>query len=124
MIATDHAPHTRTAKEVEFDYAPCGIIGLETAFSVCYTELVKKQVINLPRLIQKMTTGPADVLGIAGYDMASGKAADFVVIDPEAEYVIDKNTFKSKSRNTPFDGRKVSGKVIMTAVGGKIVFRV
>ena len=124
VIATDHAPHTRTAKEVEFDYAPCGIIGLETAFSVCYTELVKKQVINLPRLIQKMTTGPADVLGIAGYDMASGKAADFVVIDPEAEYVIDKNTFKSKSRNTPFDGRKVSGKVIMTAVGGKIVFRV
>ena len=121
VIATDHAPHTRTAKEVEFDYAPCGIIGLETAFSVCYTELVKKGVISLPRLIEKMTTGPADVLGIKAYDMAPGKAADFVVLDPEAAYVIDKNTFKSKSRNTPFDGREVCGKVMMTAVGGKIV---
>ncbi|MBR2910731.1 MAG: dihydroorotase, partial [Lentisphaeria bacterium] len=122
VIATDHAPHTRTAKEVEFDYAPCGIIGLETAFPVCCTELVKKQVISLPRLIQKMTTGPAEVLGIEGYDMAPGKAADFVVLDPEAEYVIDKNTFKSKSRNTPFDGMRVSGKVMMTGVGGKIVY--
>ena len=121
VIATDHAPHTRTAKEVEFDYAPCGIIGLETAFPVCYTELVKKQVISLPRLIQKMTTGPAEVLGMTGYDMAPGKAADFTVLDPEAEYVIDKNTFKSKSRNTPFDGCKVSGKILLTAVGGKIV---
>ena len=123
VIATDHAPHTRTAKEVEFDYAPCGIIGLETAFPVCYTELVKKQVISLPRLIQTMTTGPAEVLGIEGYDMAPGKAADFVVLDPEAEYVIDKNTFKSKSRNTPFDGMRVSGKVMMTSVGGKIVYQ-
>ena len=80
-------------------------------------------MISLPRLIQKMTTGPAEVLGIEGYDMAPGKAADFVVLDPEAEYVIDKNTFKSKSRNTPFDGMRVSGKVIMTGVGGKIVYQ-
>ena len=121
VIATDHAPHTRTAKMVEFDYAPCGIIGLETAFPLCFTELVKKQVISLPRLIKKMTVGPAEVIGIDNYSMAPGNAADFTVIDPEAEYVIDKETFKSKSRNTPFDGRKVSGRVVMTAVGGKIV---
>jgi len=121
VIATDHAPHTRTAKMVEFDYAPCGIIGLETAFPLCFTELVKKEVISLPRLIKKMTVGPAEVIGIDNYSMAPGNAADFTVIDPEAEYVIDKETFKSKSRNTPFDGRKVSGRVVMTAVGGKIV---
>ena len=106
---------------VEFDYAPCGIIGLETAFPLCFTELVKKQVISLPRLIKKMTAGPAEVIGIDSYTMAPGNTADFTVIDPEAEYVIDKETFKSKSRNTPFDGRKVSGRIVMTAVGGKIV---
>lgn len=121
VIATDHAPHTTTAKLVEFDYAPCGIIGLETAFPVCYTELVDKGVISLSRLIAKLTTGPADVLGIENYTMAAGNAADYTIIDPAAEYVIDKNTFKSKSRNTPFDGFRVKGRILATAVGGNIV---
>jgi len=122
VIATDHAPHTRTAKLVEFDHAPFGIIGLETAFPVCYTELVASGIITLPQLIAKLTTGPADVLGMKNYSLAYGNPADLTVLDPEEEYVIDKETFKSKSRNTPFDGTKVRGKVKMTIVGGRIVY--
>ena len=120
-IATDHAPHTRTAKEVEFDHAPFGIIGLETAFAVCYTELVGKGVISLPHLLKKFTAGPAEVLGMADYSLREGNAADLVVLDPHATYRIDKNRFYSKSRNTPFDGMTVSGRVELTLVDGKIV---
>ena len=123
VIATDHAPHTTTAKMVEFDYAPFGIIGLETAFALCYTELVKKQVISLPKLIEKLTKGPAEVMGIENFDLAEGNAADLVIIDPDAEYVIDKNTFKSKARNTPFDGFAVTGRIERTLVNGKTVFQ-
>lgn len=122
VIATDHAPHTRTAKLVEFDHAPFGIIGLETAFPVCYTELVASGIITLPQLIAKLTTGPADVLGMKNYSLAYGNPADLTVLAPDEEYVIDKETFKSKSRNTPFDGTKVRGKVKMTIVGGRIVY--
>ena len=123
VIATDHAPHTNTAKQVEFNYAPFGIIGLETAFPLCYTELVAKDVISLPTLISKLTVGPADVLGWQNYDLAPGTAADLTIIDPAAEYRIDKNTFMSKARNTPFDGYPVRGRVVMTVVDGKIVYR-
>ena len=123
VIATDHAPHTQTAKLVEFDHAPFGIIGLETALPICFTQLVASGIILLPQLIAKMTTGPAEVLGIENYSLAPGRPADITVFDPEAEYTIDKNTFRSKSRNTPFDGMKVRGKINLTVVDGKIVFR-
>ena len=122
-IATDHAPHTQTAKMVEFDHAPFGIIGLETAFPLCFTELVTKGVLTIPQLIEKFTTGPADILGMKDYSLAPGNAADIAVIDPEAKWTIDKNEFYSKARNTPFDGFEVQGRVIMTVVGGKVVFR-
>ena len=122
-IATDHAPHTQTAKMVEFDHAPFGIIGLETAFPLCFTELVTKGVLSIPQLIEKFTTGPADILGMKDYSLAPGKAADIAVIDPEAKWTIDKNEFYSKARNTPFDGFEVQGRVVMTVVGGKVVFR-
>ena len=123
VIATDHAPHSQTAKLVEFDHAPFGIIGLETALPVCFTQLVASGIITIPQLIAKMTVGPAEVLGIENYSLAVGNAADITVFDPEAEYVIDKETFRSKSRNTPFDGMKVKGKINLTVVDGKIVFR-
>ena len=123
VIATDHAPHTATAKLVEFDNAPFGIIGLETAFPLCFTELVASGVISLEALIAKFTTGPAEVIGRSDYSLAEGRMADLTVIDPDAEYVIDKSRFFSKSRNTPFDGRKVRGRVAMTVVDGKIVFQ-
>ncbi|MBE6377316.1 MAG: dihydroorotase [Lentisphaerae bacterium] len=123
VIATDHAPHTETAKLVEFDHAPFGIIGLETALPVCFTQLVVPGIISIPQLIAKMTVGPAEVLGIGNYDLSAGNAADITVFDPEAEYVVDKNKFYSKSRNTPFDGMSVRGQINLTIVDGKIVYR-
>ncbi|MBO5990916.1 MAG: dihydroorotase, partial [Lentisphaeria bacterium] len=123
VIATDHAPHTATAKMVEFNFAPFGIIGLETAFSLCYTELVKKGVISLPKLIEKLTKGPAEVMGIENFNLAEGNPADLVIFDPAAEYVIDKNLFKSKARNTPFDGMSVAGRIERTYVDGKLVYQ-
>ena len=108
---------------VEFDTAPFGIIGLETALPLCYTELVAKGVITLPHLIRLLTTGPADVLGFKNYSLAEGNPADITIIDPACKWVIDKNQFKSKSRNTPFDGWEVQSKVVMTIVNGKIVYQ-
>ena len=122
-IATDHAPHTVTAKLVEFDHAPFGIIGLETALALSYTELVTKGVLTLPQLIAKFTSGPADILGMKDYTLACGNTADITVIDPDCVWTIDKNKFKSKARNTPFDGMKVTGRPVMTIVGGNIVYR-
>lgn len=123
VIATDHAPHTKTAKMVEFDHAPFGIVGLETAFAVCHTELVKKGYIDLPTLVRRMTVGPAEVLGIENYSLAEGNNADITIFDPAAEYIVDSEKFKSKSRNTPFDGKEVTGKIVMTIVDGKIVYK-
>ncbi len=122
-IATDHAPHTQTAKMVEFDHAPFGIIGLETAFCLSFTELVAKGVLTIPQLISKFTAGPADILGMSDYSLAPGRPADITVVDPEAKWTIDKEKFFSKSRNTPFDGYEVQGQVVMTIVDGKVVFR-
>lgn len=121
-IATDHAPHTETAKMVEFDYAPFGIIGLETALSLCFTELCAKGVLSIPDLIAKLTTGPADILGYVDYSLKAGRDADITIFDPNEKYVIDKNKFFSKSRNTPFHGMEVSGKVKATMVAGKMVY--
>ena len=122
-IATDHAPHTQTAKMVEFDHAPFGIIGLETALPLSFTELVTKGVLTIPQLIEKFTTGPAEILGMKDYSLAVGNPADITVIDPEAKWTVDKNKFFSKARNTPFDGYAVQSQVVMTIVNGKAVFR-
>ncbi len=121
-IATDHAPHTMTAKMVEFDYAPFGIIGLETALPLTYTELVAKGVISLPRLVAKFTAGPADILGFENYSLEEGNPADITIFDPEAKYRIDAEKFRSNSRNTPFDGWTVQARVCATVVAGKIAF--
>lgn len=123
VIATDHAPHTMTAKMVEFDYAPFGIIGLETAFPVCCTELYHKQVLSLPHLISKFTKGPAEVLGLDIGNLKIGNPADITILDVDAEHVIDPSTFHSKSRNTPFGGYLAKGRVVGTLVNGKFVHR-
>ena len=117
VIATDHAPHTMTAKMVEFDYAPFGIIGLETAFPVCCTELYHKQVLSLPHLISKFTKGPAEVLGLDIGNLKIGNPADITILDVDAEHVIDPSTFHSKSRN------RAKGRVVGTLVNGKFVHR-
>lgn len=123
VIATDHAPHTMTAKMVEFDYAPFGIIGLETAFQICCTELVHKGVLSLPHLISKLTKGPAEVLGLDIGNLKTGNPADITILDVDRENVVDPSTFKSKSRNTPFGGYKAKGCVIGTLVNGKFVHK-
>ena len=123
VIATDHAPHTMTAKMVEFDYAPFGIIGLETAFPVCCTELYHKQVLSLPHLISKFTKGPAEVLGLDIGNLKIGNPADITILDIDAEHVIDPSTFRSKSCNTPFGGYRAKGRVVGTLVNGKFVHK-
>jgi dihydroorotase len=123
VIATDHAPHTETAKLVEFDFAPCGIIGLETAVPVCFSELYHSGILSLSELIAKFTVGPAEVLNIEAGTLAEGKPADITIIDPEFEFTIDKETFLSKSSNSPFHGTKVKGKAVMTIVDGKIIYK-
>ena len=123
VIATDHAPHTTTSKMVEFDYAPFGIIGLETAFQICCTELYHKGVLSLPHLISKLTRGPAEVLGLDIGNLKIGNPADITILDIDRENVIDPAAFKSKSRNTPFGGYKAKGCVTGTLVNGKFVYK-
>ncbi len=123
VIATDHAPHNETSKLVEFDHAPFGIIGLETAVSICLTQLYHQKVLKLSELIAKFTTGPAEVLGLDIGTLKDGADADITIIDINKEYVIDKNAFFSKSRNTPFHGMKVKGKVMATICDGNFVYQ-
>ncbi|HEU4762804.1 MAG TPA: dihydroorotase, partial [Gemmatimonadales bacterium] len=122
-IATDHAPHHYDAKEREFDQAPNGIIGLETAFPLANTELVRSGLLTLPQLVERMSTVPARIFGLPGGSLAKGAPADVVVLDPEVEWLVDPASFRSKSRNTPFGGRKVRGRAVATIVRGHIVFR-
>ena len=122
VIATDHAPHTETDKLVEFSFAPFGVIGLETAVSVCLTELYHKGLLNISEFVSKFTKGPADVLGIEAGSIELGKKADITILNTEIEHVIDKNKFYSKSRNTPFNGRRVKGKAVAAIVNGKFIY--
>ncbi|MBO4302975.1 MAG: dihydroorotase [Lentisphaeria bacterium] len=124
VIATDHAPHTPTAKNVEFDCAPFGIVGLETAVPVSLTELYHKKVLTLSQLVSKFTTGPADVLGLPIGTLQIGRPADITVLDTETEFVVDPSTFRSKGRNTPFGGYKAKGRAAATIVDGKCVYSI
>lgn len=124
VIASDHAPHTETEKLVEFDYAPFGIIGLETAVPLCITELYHKKVLSLPDIVSKFTTGPANVLGLDIGSLKEGQDADITIFDPYIKHVINADKFFSKSRNTPFDGWKVQGKIMATIVNGSFIYSV
>jgi len=123
IIATDHAPHHEDDKNCEFEIAANGIIGLETAVSLCISGLVQPGILTPPALIAKLTINPARVLGLDKGTLSPGKMADITIIDPNMKYDIDKNTFQSKSRNTPFHGRGVQGKVMYTIVEGKMVYK-
>lgn len=120
-IATDHAPHHEDEKRVEFHIAASGISGFETAFCVSYTELVKKGYITLERLIALMSAQPAKLLGVPGGELSVGAPADVVILDPEREVTVDASRFKSKGKNTPFDGRTYYGAVCATLVGGRVI---
>ena len=124
-IATDHAPHSAQDKNTGMLEAPFGIVGLETAAALTYSELVETGVLTPLQMAEKMSYNPAKILKLEGGagEIAVGKDADLVIFDPQASYVIDKNTFVSKSKNTPFHGRKVTGRVDMTIIGGDVVYQ-
>ena len=122
VIATDHAPHTEAEKLVEFADAPFGVIGLETAVSVCLTELYHKGILNITEFVSKFTKGPAEVLGIKAGSIELGRKADITILNTGVEYQIDRDKFYSKSKNTPFHGRIVKGKAVAAIVGGKFIY--
>lgn len=123
ILATDHAPHSAKEKEGPLESTMNGIVGLETAFPVYYTYLVKSGIISLSKLVELTSTNPAQRVGIPAGTLSIGANADLMLFDPEATYTIDKNTFRSKGRNTPFDGMEVSGKVKYTILCGRVVYQ-
>lgn len=122
-IATDHAPHHYDAKEREFDEAPNGIIGLETALSLALRELVAPGVLSLVTLIERMSTAPARLWHLPGGSLRPGAVADVVVFDPTATWTVDPARFRSKSRNTPWGGEILPGLVRWTLVDGRVVYQ-
>ena len=121
VIATDHAPHTVAEKEVEFDVAPFGIVGLETALPLVLTHLVEPGVLSLSEAIAKLTVNPARILGLPLGELREGWPADITIFDADAEIVVDASTFASLGRNTPFDGSTLKGRVLYTIVNGTVV---
>ncbi len=122
VIATDHAPHTFAEKNTSMKKAPFGIVGLETAACLTHTELVLKGYLTPMQMAEKMSYNPAKIIGLDKGNIEPGKTADIVIFDPSVTWKIDKNQFASKGKNTPFDGRKVTGRVRMTIAGGHIVY--
>ena len=117
-IVSDHAPHAREEKELEFAEAPFGMIGLESTLGVLVSEVIGKGELDWSRAIAAMTTGPAGVLGLGLGTLAAGAEADVTIIDPEAEWKIDATKFKSRGRNCPWDGMKVKGRAVEVLVAG------
>ncbi len=123
VIATDHAPHAKEEKNDSMLRAPFGIVGLETAAALTYTELVLSGCLSVMQMAEKMSLNPARVIGLDKGSLEPGKAADLVIFDPHKTYKIEASQFASKSRNTPFNGREVTGAVRATIVGGEIVYQ-
>jgi dihydroorotase len=122
VIATDHAPHHYDEKLVEFDHAPFGITGLETAVSLCFDRLVHAGLIGVPRLVELLSVNPARILNVAGGSLAEGAPADITILAPDLVVTVDVARMKSKSKNTPFDGWELRGGVAATIVGGRVVY--
>lgn len=124
-VATDHAPHPAQAKDLPLDHAPCGMLGLETAFGVLVAELVEPGLCDLGRVIELMSTNPARLCGREehGGPVAPGRPANLVVIDPEAVWEVEPGRLASRSRNTPFAGRKLTGRVVHTMLRGRPTVR-
>ncbi|WP_300461000.1 dihydroorotase [Desulfobacula sp.] len=121
LIASDHAPHSVVEKDVEFDRAAFGIVGLETSLPLSL-KLVQDGVLTLTELVNKMAKHPAKIIGMNN-DIKPGNTADLTLIDPEDTYEIDPETFRSKSRNTPFSGMKIKGSTFLTMVDGRVVYQ-
>lgn len=122
VISTDHAPHTFEEKNRPMKEAPFGIVGLETAAGLTYTELVLGGYLTPMQMAERMSHRPAQILGLEKGDISPGKAADIVIFDPKKTYRIDKNEFAGRAKNTPFDGREVTGRVKATIVDGGVAY--
>ncbi|MCL2337674.1 MAG: dihydroorotase [Firmicutes bacterium] len=122
VIATDHAPHSFDEKNVEFDLAPFGLVGLETAVGLVWTELVHTGLLTPLQAVQKLSANPARILGVAGGALTVGASADITIIDPLLEETVDPAAFAGQSGNTPFAGRRLQGLPILTVVAGEIKY--
>jgi dihydroorotase len=122
VIATDHAPHHYDEKNVEFDRAPFGIVGLETAMSLSLDRLVHAGLIRLPRLVELMSINPARILRVPGGTLGEGAPADITILAPELRVRVKASSMRSRSKNTPFDGWELRGGVAATVVGGRTLF--
>ena len=118
VIATDHAPHHKDEKSEDFDSSAFGISGIETAFSVCYTELVESEILTLKDLVTKMSSNPARILKLESGVIRTGKAADLVIVDTARRITVNKESLLSKGKNTPFHGRNYTGDIMYTIVNG------
>jgi dihydroorotase len=124
-IATDHAPHASHEKQLEFERAAFGITGLETALGLAITRLHREHKIPLARIVELFTAGPARVFELRGRgSLARGSHADVTIFDPKKRWTFDVSKSRSLSRNSPFDGWQLMGKVVATIVGGRVVYRV
>ncbi|MFQ5658764.1 MAG: amidohydrolase family protein, partial [Candidatus Methylomirabilales bacterium] len=123
VIATDHAPHAHSEKEMEYDYAPFGIIGLETALGLILTEFYHNRLLTLPMIVERMAASPAKILKLKHKGtLTPGVDADITIIDPDREWIVEEGELKSKSKNSPFIGWKLKGKAVMTIVAGQVVW--
>lgn len=122
-IVSDHAPHSQEEKDVEFDQAPPGMIGLETTLGLVKTRLIDKGYLSWADAVRKMTYNPARILGLSGGTLEEGSDADITIIDPDKKWTVKKEEFRSKSKNSPFIGWELSGKVRCTILGGRVVYR-
>ncbi len=121
-IASDHAPHTIDEKEVEFAQAPFGIVGLETAIGLSITELVHHKYLTLIQLVEKLSVNPRHILSLPAINIQEGEIANLTLLDPAIEWIVDIQSFKSKSKNSPFHGRALKGKAIGIINNGKMYF--
>jgi dihydroorotase len=122
VIATDHAPHQYDEKLVEFDHAPFGITGLETAVSLCFDRLVHRGIVNLPKLVELLSVNPARILSVAGGSLAEGAPADVTILAPDLAVIVSAARMRSRSKNSPFVGWQLRGGVAATIVGGRLVY--
>lgn len=123
MVVTDHSPHAQEEKDQEYCYAPSGFPGLETALGVMLTDLYHTGRLSLPEIIEKMAWAPARVFGLEAGSLSKGMPADITVIDPELSWIVDDKNFYTKGSHSPFIGRQLKGKAVMTLVDGKIVMQ-
>ncbi|MEI6831242.1 MAG: dihydroorotase [Candidatus Omnitrophota bacterium] len=123
VIASDHAPHTENEKDIEFDRAEFGKIGLESGLAVSIMELIDKKILSWLELFDKLAVNPARILGISKGGLSVGAVADIIIVDADKEFILEKKSIVSKSKNSPFIGKKVKGSVEYTIYNGKIVYK-